>query len=80
MLGLYRHLTSVYAAKIRIALAEKNLIWQGHFGDILKREQTAPAYSKLNPEGVVPTLVHDGKVIYESTLIGAATSDEGSHV
>jgi len=70
MLELYHHGTSVCAAKIRIALAEKNLTWQGHYVDILKGEQTAPAYLKLNPKGVVPTLVHDGKVIRESTLIG----------
>lgn len=70
MLELYHHGTSVCAAKIRIALAEKNLPWQGHYIDILKSEQTAPAYLKLNPKGVVPTLVHDGRVIRESTLIG----------
>lgn len=70
MLELYHHGTSVCAAKIRIALAEKDLTWQGHYVDILKGEQTAPAYLKLNPKGVVPTLVHDGKVIRESTLIG----------
>src|SRR5690606_2763237 len=28
-----------------------------------------PEYAKLNPNHVVPTLVHDGKVIIESTLI-----------
>jgi ganglioside-induced differentiation-associated protein 1 len=70
MLELYHHGTSVCAAKIRIALAEKNLAWQGHYIDILKGEQHAPDYLKLNPKGVVPTLVHDGRVIRESTLIG----------
>jgi glutathione S-transferase len=70
MLELYHHGTSVCAAKIRIALAEKGLAWQGHYVDILKGEQQAPDYLKLNPKGVVPTLVHDGRVIRESTLIG----------
>jgi glutathione S-transferase len=70
MLELYHHGSSVCAAKIRLALAEKNLLWTGHYVDILKGEQHAPAYLALNPKGVVPTLVHDGRVIRESTLIG----------
>ncbi|MBI4529321.1 MAG: glutathione S-transferase family protein, partial [Deltaproteobacteria bacterium] len=32
-------------------------------------DQLDPAYLKLNPNGVVPTLVHDGNVIVESTVI-----------
>lgn len=69
MLELYHHGTSVCAAKPRIVLGEKGLAWQGHYVDILKGEQLAPAYLKLNPKAVVPTLVHDGRVIRESTLI-----------
>lgn len=70
MLELYHHGTSVCAAKVRIALAEKGLNWTSHYVDILKGEQFAPEYLKLNPKHVVPTLVHDGNVIRESTLIG----------
>ena len=70
MLELYHHGTSVCAAKARIALTEKGLDWTGHYVDILKGEQFAPDYLKLNPKHVVPTLVHDGQVIRESTLIG----------
>ena len=70
MLELYHHGTSVCAAKARIALAEKGLDWTGHYVDILKGEQFAPDYLKLNPKHVVPTLVHDGHVVVESTLIG----------
>ena len=69
MLELYHHGTSVCAAKPRIVFGEKGLAWEGHYVDILKGEQFAPAYLKLNPKGVVPTLVHDGHVIRESTLI-----------
>jgi glutathione S-transferase len=35
--------------------------------DLLRRR--ADAYLKLNPSAVVPTLVHDGRVIIESTVI-----------
>ena len=69
MIELYHHGTSVCAAKPRILLAEKALEWTGHYIDILKGEQFAPAYLKLNPKGVVPTLVHDGQVLRESTLM-----------
>ena len=69
MIELYHHGTSVCAAKPRIVLAEKGLEWTGHYIDILKGEQFAPAYLRLNPKGVVPTLVHDGHVLRESTLI-----------
>ena len=37
--------------------------------DLFKGEQYDPAYLKMNPKGVVPTLVHDGKPVTESTLI-----------
>ena len=70
MLELYHHGTSVCAAKPRILLAEKGLAWTSHYVDIITGEQFAPDYLKLNPKAVVPTLVHDGKVITESTLIG----------
>jgi len=75
MLELYHHGTSVCAAKARILLAEKGLDWVSRYVDILKGEQFAPEYLKLNPKHVVPTLVHDGKVIRESTVIGEYIDD-----
>jgi len=69
MLELYHHGSSVCAAKVRIVLAEKGLEWKGHYLDILKGDQFDPDYMKLNPKAVVPTLVHDGNVILESTVI-----------
>ena len=69
MLTLYHSGTSVCAAKVRLALAEKGLDWTGKYLDILRGDQFDPAYLKLNPKGVVPTLVHDGAVIRESTVI-----------
>ena len=69
MLELYHHGTSVCAAKPRIVLAEKWVAWEGRYVDILKGEQFRPEYKELNPKAVVPTLVHDGRVILESTII-----------
>ncbi|MCG8443862.1 MAG: glutathione S-transferase N-terminal domain-containing protein, partial [Caulobacterales bacterium] len=69
MLELYHHGSSVCAAKVRFALAEKGLEWTGHYIDILKGEQHDEAFRRLNPKTVVPVLVDDGEVITESTVI-----------
>jgi glutathione S-transferase len=69
MITLYHHGSSVCAAKVRLVLAEKSLSWDGIYVDILRGDQFDPAYMKLNPKAVVPTLVHDGKVIIESSVI-----------
>lgn len=66
---LYHHGSSVCAAKVRFAMALKGLEFEGVYIDILKGEQFDPDYLKLNPKGVVPTLVHDGTVITDSTVI-----------
>lgn len=69
MLYLYHGTTSVCAIKVRLTLAEKALPWDGEVLWLQRGDQYRPDYLKLNPNAVVPTLVHDGKVIIESTLI-----------
>ena len=66
---LYHHGSSVCAAKVRFAMAEKGIEWDGVYIDILAGEQFTPEYLKLNSKGVVPTLVHDDLVIPDSTVI-----------
>jgi len=66
---LYHHGSSVCAAKVRLVLAEKCLEWEGHYLDILAGEHHNVEYLKLNPKAVVPTLVHNGQVIRESSII-----------
>jgi glutathione S-transferase len=75
MLELYHHGSSVCAAKVRFALEEKGLAWDGHYLDILKGDQFSDAYRALNPKAVVPTLVHDGRVVVESTVIAEYLDD-----
>lgn len=69
MLELYHHGSSACAAKVRFALAEKQLDWESRYVDLMKGEQFSPDYVALNPKAVVPTLVHDGNAIPESTVI-----------
>ncbi len=68
MLEHYHNINSVCAQKVRIALNEKGLDAKEHLLT-LRGDQFDPAYLKLNPGGVVPTLVHDGNAIVESSLI-----------
>jgi glutathione S-transferase len=68
-LELYHHGSSACAAKVRFALAEKQLSWTSRYVDILQGEQFTPEFLAINPKAVVPVLVHDGAVIVESTVI-----------
>ncbi len=69
MLELYNFPPSTCSLKVRICLAEKGLEWIDHRMDSRKGLHLQPEYLKLNPNGVVPTLVHDGNVITDSSVI-----------
>ena len=71
MIAVYHFDRSTAAQKVRLVLAEKGLPWESRYVDpgLNKRQQHDPDYLKLNPRGVVPTLVHDGKVVRESQVI-----------
>ncbi len=75
MLELYHNDMSVCAQKVRFALAEKGQAWTGHHLNLRAGDQQKPDYVKLNPMMVVPTLVHDGAVIVESTVIAEYVDD-----
>lgn len=63
---LYHAGVSNCSMRVRITLEEKGLPWTSHHLNILKKEHITPEYFGINPNGLVPTLVHDGKVIIES--------------
>ncbi len=69
MLELYTHPMSPCAQKVRIVLAEKGLEWRKHHVDLAQKENLRPEYLKLNPLGVVPTLVDNGRAVIESSII-----------
>jgi glutathione S-transferase len=75
MIELYHNDMSVCAQKVRFTLAEKKLQWEGHHLNLRAGDQQKPEYLKLNPNAVVPTLVDDGTVIIESTVINEYLDD-----
>jgi glutathione S-transferase len=68
-LHLYHYGLSSCSQKVRVVLAEKQLGWTSHHLDLLKGEHATDAYRHINPNGVVPTLVHDGTIVIESSDI-----------
>jgi glutathione S-transferase len=69
MLKLFTAHNSICTQKVLLTLIEKGLPWTSEYVDLFNNEQYRPDYLKLNPKGVVPTLLHDGNAIIESTLI-----------
>jgi glutathione S-transferase len=68
-LELYHGLASTCSKKVRLCLYEKALPFKSRLLDLQRFEQHRPEYLALNPNGVVPTLVDDGRPIVESTVI-----------
>jgi glutathione S-transferase len=68
-LTLYEHRESVCCHKVAITLCEKQIEPEIIGISLEKQEQRQPWYLALNPLGVVPTLVHDGRTIIQSTII-----------
>jgi glutathione S-transferase len=69
MLELYHAGLTTCSKKSRLCLKEKGLPYQSHYIRLDRFDHHAPEYLKLNPNGIVPTLVHDGKVVIESGVI-----------
>lgn len=69
MLTLFHANHSTCSQKVRLCLAEKALDWEGRLVSLATNEHLAPEYLALNPNGVVPTLVHGNAVIRDSSVI-----------
>ena len=68
-LELYHNAMSTCSAKVRLVLAEKNIRWLSRAMDLRAGDNLRPEYLKLNPNGVVPTLITDGRPLIKSTVI-----------
>jgi len=69
MIELYHFWSSVCSVRCRMALEEKRVKWISRYIDLFKFDQLKPEYLAINPDGVVPTLVHDGQPVRESIII-----------
>lgn len=69
MLKLYHANHSTCSQKVRLCLAEKGLEFESQLVNLAMNEHLTPEYLKLNPNGVVPTLIHDDAVITDSGVI-----------
>ena len=68
-LELYNFPASTCSLKVRICLAEKDLKWIDHSFKPHENKHLTQDYLAINPNGVVPTLVHDGTPIIDSSTI-----------
>jgi ganglioside-induced differentiation-associated protein 1 len=66
---LFHYGMSNCSQKVVMCLAEKGVAWTGHHVDLARLEQMGQDFLTVNPRGAVPVLVHDGKVIVESSDI-----------
>jgi maleylacetoacetate isomerase/maleylpyruvate isomerase len=68
---LYTYFRSSAAFRVRIALALKAASYDERFVSLTRQggEQREPAYLTLNPLGLVPVLIVDGKVLTQSLAI-----------
>lgn len=68
-LHLFHFSNSTCSQKMRIFLRLKGIEWESHHLNLIKKENQTSWYMGINPRGLVPTIVHDGKVIIESNDI-----------
>jgi glutathione S-transferase len=66
---LYNAPQSTCSQRVRFVLNAKGLAFEEKKLDLLAGDQLKPEYLALNPNGVVPTLVHDGEVVIDSSVI-----------
>jgi glutathione S-transferase len=66
---LYNAPQSTCSQRVRFVLNTKQLPYEEVRLNLLAGDQLKPDYLKLNPNGVVPTLDHDGAIIIDSTVI-----------
>src|SRR5947209_7198794 len=66
---LYNAPQSTCSQRVRFVLNAKRLPFEEKRLDLLAGDQLKPDYLALNPNGVVPTLVHDGAVVTDSSVI-----------
>jgi len=66
---LYHDIPSSNSDRVKIALAEKGLAWDGVTVSLAKKDQKRPEHLRRNPYGKIPVIDDDGKILFESCII-----------
>ena len=66
---LYNAPQSTCSQRVRFVFNGKKIPFDEVKLNLLEGDQLKPEYLKLNPNGVVPTLDHDGDIVIDSTVI-----------
>jgi glutathione S-transferase len=66
---LYNAPQSTCSQRVRFTLNAKGIPFEERKLNLLEGDQLKPDYLKMNPNGVVPTLDHDGKIVIDSAVI-----------
>src|SRR3954451_23476107 len=65
----YKPQQSPSSQRVRFVLNAKGQPFEERKLDLLAGDQLKPEYLALNPNGVVPTLDHDGRIVIDSSVI-----------
>ena len=66
---LYNALQSTCSQRVRYTLHYKSIIFSMEILDLFSGDQLRPEYLSINPNGVVPALVHNDNIIIDSSVI-----------
>ena len=68
-LTLYHSGLTTCSKQVRHCLREKQIPYESRYVELWRYENLSPSYLSINPNGVVPTLVHNGTAIINSFCI-----------
>lgn len=66
---LYNAPQSTCSQRVRFVLNAKGIAFAEHRLDLFSGDQLKPEYLKINPNGVVPALIHNGQAVLDSAVI-----------
>jgi len=67
--NLFHYSQSNCAMRIRIALEEKGIPWTSQYINLDTQDNLTDEYFEIHPHGLVPAIVHEGVIVYESSDI-----------
>ena len=66
---LYNAPQSTCSQRVRFVMHSKGLPFEDRRLDLFSGDQLKPEYLKINPNGVVPALLHEGRAVLDSAVI-----------